>query len=211
MFDIKIVKENENSFTDREFNDISEWLKSVNKPERLRINDVEQYDYFGTFSQVKMDSDKCIVATFTSNTQYGWILKEQRVDVNKMADITVIADTDGLDEYVFPVLEVVTNSISEFMVINHTSSEKLSLMLSTDDIVYLDSDNKTITDRNGTVKSDDLLSLVISPGENRFTIIGDASVVIRWYEPREVMQRMGYTGIDWDDLEDYEDDYEDEF
>lgn len=158
-----------------------------------------KYDYFGVFSDVQAQViDGNVVGfncTFTTNSPFAWT-HEIKQTVDGSATFTV----NSAEKYreIYPLIEVTLdtseNSRKEIIISNAKDGNSLKVSLLPGDTTTIDCRRSTIIDRTGLVSFEKLgisdVDYIYWPklynGENKITIDGNATAVIKYREPRKV-------------------------
>lgn len=214
-FEIHIIKntcDNDSSFSKNDIRTINAWLTSPTTPKKLHMynfenEDEEEYDYYGLFTDIRYeftnvgDNGKpaAIIASFICDSPFGWVTKNQEIEVTTDTIATIVVDSDEWENYIYPLIKVETDNVigatSRIFSIENTSdnNRKFEITISDNNTFWIDSEKLTIYDEIGLI---DLDSLNISDegyiylprlinGNNNFILSGNCTVTFTWKEPRK--------------------------
>ncbi len=133
VFEISVTRDvcnDENTelvFSEDEVNEINAWLTSPDYPLLFHMYNyedatpiVDQYDYFGVFSDVEAQEIAGEVVgftmTFTTNSPFAWTAEKSVTQLCPSEGTTITINIDSPEEYreIYPLIEIVGVSENEF-------------------------------------------------------------------------------------------------
>lgn len=138
-FSMTIIKNkcytNDLSFSRREIREINAWLTSPTYPILFHMFDDksndEDIDYFGLFSDVEYEAAGDLIGltlTFTCDSPFGYSPLVKRT-LSKSEQIqTINIESDELEDYVYPYLEIEALDDTDVLIKNHTTGQEVEYM-----------------------------------------------------------------------------------
>ena len=121
-FEVTITKPENRAFSREEIRDINAWLTGPRTPTLLFFED-EAFDpinYYGVFTDVANTYGSGILMltyTFTCDAPYGWS-NEREFKYTSGGVLEVVNDTDEINDFVYPLLEISANPGQEIEIEN---------------------------------------------------------------------------------------------
>lgn len=131
-FEVTITKPEDRAFSRDEVRDINAWLTGPRTPTLLFFED-EAFDpinYYGVFTDVSNVYGSGIIMlkyTFTADAPYGWS-NEREFKYTSGGNFEVINDTDEMNDFTYPLLEITANAGEKISIdnISEISNDLLS-------------------------------------------------------------------------------------
>lgn len=197
-FDIALFKENQEAFTIDEQRTINAWLTSPKLPDYVEFNICNSTPilYRGLFTDVRwVPGMKMVNVTFKNDSSYCWNFYRTFHQIRGSKEVTIVCNSDELEEYVYPVLTIEGAGKSDPVAIKSISDGGNTMKINAYDSlgITIDCQRCTVVDAttNGIVSYVDLgwsdvgniYWLRLIPGLNTLEITGDVDVTISYYAP----------------------------
>lgn len=202
-FDIAMIKCDNTAFSNDEQRIINRWLTSPKLPQwtTFSIGGVETM-YRGNFTDVRWKSGGQgligVVCTFQADSPYAWKQYDVSKSISGTQTFTVSCDSDELEEYIYPVITISTNSKSTIKITNNTDNGKfMQLSVLANLPVTMDCEHCIVKDstNNGVFTFEDIgwtdvgnvYWLRLLPGNNSITVSGSCSINLSYKCPQKLL------------------------
>lgn len=122
------------------------------------------------------------------DSPYAWF--ERKLSLNTTANKTfnVICNSDSLDEYVLPIVEITSVAAQDITITNLSDNRETAITLSANETITIDSSNGTITSSKGDYVYDRFNCIFpkLISGRNEFVLNGEVNIKFIFCEPRKV-------------------------
>lgn len=216
QFDITLIKDpcyfssqKEMEFTRREVGKLNAWLTGPQYPSLFHMEDYpddttadEQVDYFVTVGEVSSTylNGVCgLTYTLYCDSPYGYspeIINTLTCTTALPYDDAIVNNSDELQSYEYPTLEIVPKSTGKLTWKNITDDNKsLTIDVLQDNNIYLDCRNLVPRDDTGALITLESMGITdtgnlywprLCAGENHIQITGDAIITMKHREARKV-------------------------
>lgn len=211
QFTVTVVKDplisDKNFFTRSEIGKINAWLTSPRFPELFHMTDYdnavesdEYVDYFVTIQNVESTFIQEIIGlkfTINCDSPFGYSEEKILTLTESEKEYTIQNDTDDLENYIYPVIEINPKDDKDITLANITDNSSSIMFNPTgaNNTIYIDCQRLTIKNYIGSLIPLTDLNIVdpqkiywfkLLSGQNKVKFSGNAIVKIKYREYRKV-------------------------